>query len=172
MTRPWPTSAPVPKTPEQAQRSLAQKRRRAVGRRVEAVVEHRLRALGLEMVERINVEQRRVGDKTLYTKRVSGDFRAVTPTGHAVLVEVKHRDASRLTYSDIQPHQRSALDAFVRLGALALLVWANGSDVAIMRWADMRGMLIAPGSSLPWAIADGEPGLGATDFAIGTAFTR
>lgn len=146
----WRDVTPKPKTPEQRQRSLEQKKRRQVGRRVEAIVEHRLRYLGLEMVERINVETRRVRGKTLYAKKVAGDFRAVTPGGIAVLVEVKHRDADRLAFNDIEPHQRAALNRYRELQAWALLVWARRGEFCIVHWGNVREGLSKPGASLSW----------------------
>ncbi len=155
MPRPWPKpgAEPAPRTIEQLQRSMAQRRRQAIGRNVEAIVEHRLRALGMCCVERINTGMRKLGDRFVHAKAVSGDFRAVLPpVGRSALIEVKHRDAERLAPSDIQPNQRAALDENARAGGLSLLVWARGAEIAVMYWppAHFAG---TPSSSLPWADA-------------------
>jgi hypothetical protein len=148
--KPWPWLQPAEKaapTAEQVLRRFRAKRSRAEGRRGEALVEHRLRALGIAMVERINVERLQVGGKALFKKRVSGDFRGIIPwTGRSVLVEVKLRPDT-LSRSDLEKHQHAALWEHQCMGGLSLVAWVRGIDVFILTY---KGFLAdcSPGEPL------------------------
>jgi hypothetical protein len=136
--RPWPWDQPAAPAPsaEQLLRRMRAKRSRAEGRRGEQLVEHRLRALGIAMVEKINVERLQIGKKALYAKRVSGDFRGIlAPNGRSVLVEVKARP-DNLSRADLAKHQHAALHLHAQAGGLSLVAWVRGVEVAIMPYYD------------------------------------
>lgn len=142
------------------------RRARRTGASAEAVVRLRLLALGLRCVERIETGFRvkRAGKKIVGASplaKVSGDFRAVVPGGTSVLVEVKSRpDAivngerkpAVLCWSDLDDHQRAALDAHNHAGGISLLAWVSSHGIAIMQWplppSDFRF-----GQSLAWQSA-------------------
>ncbi len=155
MPRPWPKpGAPeTPRSVEQIQKSFLQRRRAAVGRNVQTIVGHRLRALGLACIEEVHTGMRKIGGKYLHAKAVSGDFRAVLPpTGRAVLVEVKHRDAETLVPSVIQSNQSGALTANAVAGGMSLVVWARGTDIAIINWIHVSSYF-ASATPLSWKTA-------------------
>lgn len=124
---------------EVAQRRMNARRSQRVGADAENVVKSRLILKGLAMVERISVGwtlTRGPGGKILGgtpNAPVSGDFRAVAAGGQSVLVEVKWRP-DVLRFSDLEPHQRRALDAHHAFGGLSLLAWVHLGGVAIMVW--------------------------------------
>ncbi len=104
---------------------------------VEHVVGHRLRALGLLLVEQIATPTKalRVQGKVVgirYVGRVSGDYRAITATGRSVLVEIKRREARTLAPSDLEPHQRRALEIHAAAGGLSLLVWSHPPELFVL----------------------------------------
>lgn len=82
-------------------------------------------------------------------KKVSGDFTAIEPsTGRHVHVEVKSRDRDTLRFSDIEAHQRQAMDEKVAAKALCLVLWVKSpAEVACYKWP-IQGF--GPGKSLKW----------------------
>lgn len=100
-------------------------------------------------------------------EKVSGDFRAIWPVtwenslvGVSVLVESKLRD-DRIQWSDVEEHQRDALQRHHDAGGLSYLsVVLGGRGATLMRWP-IPGF--GPGSSiriLGGEIAAGNPGSG------------
>ena len=136
------------------QRSAAAKRRQQVGAAAEHLVEHRLRAMGLVLVEKVEVGCRVVRGQRIYTKPVSGDFRAVAPGGRSVLVEVKARDTDRLATSDLETHQRRLLTEHAEAGGASLLAWFRPDlgELVLMEWAAVA-QAFAPRASLAWDAA-------------------
>lgn len=138
--RPWPWEQPASPAPtaDQLLRRLRAKRSRAEGRRGEQLVEHRLKALGVTLVEKVNVERRQIGKKALFVKAVSGDFRGLLhPYGRSVLVEVK-TEAETLSLSDFEKHQLDALELHQQAGGVSLVAWVRGVEVYIMPYANFR----------------------------------
>lgn len=145
--KPWSweevAPSPRPKTVDEVRHSLAQRRRRAMGAHVEQVVEHRLRGLGLAMVERVHTGMAKIAGRYVHTRAVAGDFRAVLPpSGRSVLVEVKHRDEATLKPSALTPGQTLTLTENELAGGLSLLVWARGLEFAIVPWSCCRMYLV------------------------------
>jgi hypothetical protein len=67
--------------------------------------------------------------------KVAGDFRAVVQgSGRSVLVEVKTRENTNLTWTAFEPHQRKRLQAHTDAGAVGLVVWVHASGVYVLRW--------------------------------------
>jgi hypothetical protein len=112
------------------------RRSQQTGAAGEDAVARQLRAAGFSMVERVIVPFTVRRGAPVYLRRVSGDFRAIVPgPGTSVLVEAKAR-AGRLLYSDLQTHQRLALDAHTEAGGLSVLAWHNldTGSVWLLRW--------------------------------------
>lgn len=116
------------------------RRQQRVGKHGENLVGGVLSSLGLLMVERIGnpyaiVGQGKRGFEVVFTGTASGDFRAVTPCGASVLVEVKTVLDGNLTWSHLREHQPVALTEHARIGeAVSMLVWVHSSGVYVMRW--------------------------------------
>jgi hypothetical protein len=117
-----------------AKKRIAARRSKVLGNGGEFIVRARLIASGLRMVEQIHTGYRRIGDRWVPCGRVSGDWRAVAPGGRSVLVEAKTRSGDRLTYADLKPHQRAALDAHHEAGGLSLLALCHPTGVVLMAW--------------------------------------
>ncbi len=147
---------------QQVRSRLAHRRSKVIGNAAELVVRSRLLLKGLVMVERIEVGWTLVrgpGGKIIGATpndKVSGDWRALAPGGISVLVECKYRAAcTRLTFSDLQPHQRLALDAHHAFGGLSLLAWVSPAGVRLLRWpvpgfVAGSGLADADAASLEW----------------------
>lgn len=116
------------------------------------IAQYTLQQMGLGRVQAIytpwkvlwkTVRGRRVVDKAFPLRKVDGDFIAVVPgTGQSVLVEVKRRGTrDTLRWSDLEAHQREALDDHIANGGLSLVAWVLDNNECII---------------LPWPI----PGLG------------
>lgn len=120
---------------QQGQNSRNRKR----GRRGEDAVARELKRRGLLMVEKLEVGwgiQRDKGGQVVEVwplRKISGDYRAITPEGQSVLVEVKTAD-ERLQWSKIRPHQRKALEIHANCGGLSLLAWVHDGQISIMWW--------------------------------------
>lgn len=109
------------------------------------IAQYELKRMGLEMIEPVYTpwkivwsqkNGRRVPVKAFAVAKVSGDFRAITPTGQSVLVEVKSRkDREALRWSDLEPHQREALQQHSEHGGLSLVVWVTEmGECMVMAW--------------------------------------
>ncbi len=106
------------------------------------------------MVERIET-----GMKVLYGKggritaafpieRVSGDFRAIIPgVGRSVLVEVKFRKDSKLSFSDFKQHQHDALNEHNKLGGVSIVIFVCQLG-AVMRLWPISGLV--KGKPMTW----------------------
>ncbi len=142
-----------------AQRSVNGRRSQRKGKVGENIADWLLQDAGVQMVERIAtpvVIIARRGDwvKIRYKKKVSGDRRGVMDDGRRVLAEVKARDRN-LRWSDLQQHQRDALDENDALGAVSLLVWIHRSAYHILRWpiagfAPRRSITLERAAELEW----------------------
>ena len=115
----------------------SQSHNRKQGNAGEDIAAIRLRQLGVEMVETIEVGWgiiRGTTGKIIHTyplKKVSGDFRGILPNGRSVLAEVKTTDGT-LPYSQLEAHQHLALREHHEWGGLSLLVWVHDGTVSVM----------------------------------------
>jgi hypothetical protein len=135
-------------------RKLQARRRQAIGKRAEQLVERRLQHMGLELIEKVEVGVKVIRGRRIFTKPVSGDFRAVVPvSGKSVLVEVKCRDADRLVHSDIEQHQFSFLGVHEDIGGCSLLAWVHLGELALIEWSRIRAQLLPLRTSLTWTDA-------------------
>jgi hypothetical protein len=114
-----------------AENRLRGRRNRAVGNQCEAIVHRALEHAGAQLVEAVHTPWRiqrgmRQGRSVIIgatpMQKVSGDFRAVLPSGRSVLCEVKHREG-RLVFSDFEKHQREALTNHSAAGGCSLIAW-------------------------------------------------
>ena len=144
----------MPITPEQvakAHRRIAAKRSQALGEWGQRMAQAYMRQLGYQVVDRIETGTRQIGGVRRFTARASGDIRAVGTRGRSVLVEVKVR-AERLLRSDLEDHQRKALQAHHEAGGLSLVAWVvQGTvDCHLLPWP-------------VWPDSDRAPGLDADE---------
>ncbi len=101
---------------------------------------NRLRALGIEMVEKIGEPVKLIPARqprtyrVIWGEKVSGDHRGILPGGRSVLMETKTILDRNLRYSDLRPHQPGRLSQHAELGGLSLLVWVHTSDVYVLEW--------------------------------------
>jgi len=116
------------------------KANRMRGEIAQMIIQRRLQALGVLMLEPVHTpwRLRRVGCRIVGATpmaKVSGDFRGIAPggAGRSILVEVKFRP-DRLTFSDLEPHQRLALDRNLAAGGLSYLAWVWDGGDALMQW--------------------------------------
>jgi hypothetical protein len=118
---------------------MSGKRSQAIGKTGEAIARLLLESAGVKMVERIATpivvtgKQQGGWMQFAYAEKVSGDWRGMMPDGRRVLCEVKARDG-RLRWSDLQPHQRRALDENHLYHGVSLLIWIHPDDQVILRW--------------------------------------
>ncbi len=89
----------------------------------EGVIKNRLTAMGLLLVQKIEVPFVKSGNGWI-RKRCRGDFNAVHESGRYVHIEAKSSRGS-LSYTAIQHHQRIWLDEYKKAGAISLLVWLD-----------------------------------------------
>jgi len=69
------------------------------------------------------------------SKKVDGDFTAMTPEGKGVLIEVKTVDDRNLRWSDFKDHQIEALDDHSQYSlALVVFVFRPSPGYAILEW--------------------------------------
>lgn len=135
--RPWPWQIP-----QVVPTATAQKNRKAQrdGDHAEQLVRSRLSWFGIPFVQRIHTGWKiiRVRGRVVDARpcaRVAGDFWGVMPDGRCLLVEVKERDAAKLSLSDLEDHQIQALDAVRRAGGVAILAWVTlEGDCWLMDW--------------------------------------
>lgn len=118
---------------------LRGKRNRAVGDQCEWIAKRAMAMLGVILLERVHTPWRiqramRHGRNVIVgatpMEKVSGDFRGVLPGGRSFLAESKHRE-ERLVHSDIEPHQRVALEAHAAAGGFSLVAWTVLEPVAV-----------------------------------------
>ena len=103
-------------------RTIRSRRAQRSGQTGQTIVATLMRQLGFRCVEEIHTGMRRVGDRYVHCKRVSGDIRAVGEKGVSVLVEVKWRKkTTTLPYGALEDHQRRALNAHLDTGGWTLL---------------------------------------------------
>jgi len=100
------------------------------GDHAEQLVRSRLTWFGIPFVQRIHTGWKifRVGGRVVDARpcaRVAGDFWGVMTDGRCLLVEVKTREAAKLSLSDLEDHQIQALDAVRRAGGVAILAWVT-----------------------------------------------
>lgn len=146
------------------------KRNQQIGKTGENLADIRLRAIGLEMVEKIGTPVilqslpkraisalRKTGVnasmvfRVIFGEKVSGDRRAVVPiSGRSVLIETKTIFDRNLRWSDLRKHQPERLDRHTELGGLSLIAWVNETGVYIMKWPIQD---FGPGKSITVDIA-------------------
>jgi len=126
--------------------SMAWKQRysRAKGKTGEQQAVIALNTTNLQMVERIYTGWKMIrtikrrGGQTLAwivpQAKVSGDFRAVTPRGQSVLIEVKYHADQSFFLSQLAKHQRKALTEHHENKGLSLVIWVTDDDAYILRW--------------------------------------
>lgn len=112
-----------------------------IGKAGEEWAMNAVRALGVEMVERIGTPVKIVRtspDKRwhqiIWGEKVSGDTRGVLPGGRSVLVETKTILNRNLRFGDLRDHQPGRLSQHAELGGLSLLVWVHSSGIYILEW--------------------------------------
>ena len=109
------------------------------------IARYTLKQMGIEMVEPVytpwkvlfkTVGGRRKVVEAFPLQKVSGDFRGVAPGGRSVLVEVKSRTTrDTLRWSDLEPHQRDALQEHCDWGGLSLVCWViDSGECLVMEW--------------------------------------
>ena len=123
----------------------------------QAVARYTLQRMGIQMLEPVhtpwkvmfqNTGGRRKVVNAFPVEKVSGDFRGVAPGGRSVLVEVKSRSTrDTFRWSDLEPHQRDALQLHHELGGLSLVCWViDNGECLVMAWP----LPLAKGKSLSW----------------------
>jgi hypothetical protein len=116
------------------------KAQQQVGKAGEDWAANAVRALGVEMVERIGTPVKIVRTKPggwvqiVWGEKVSGDTRGVLPGGRSVLVETKTILERNLQWGDLRPHQPGRLSQHAELGGLSLLVWVHSSGIYVIKW--------------------------------------
>jgi len=120
-----------------ASNAAAGRRRQRSGVVGQSVIELRLRALGVLMLEAVNTPWKivRVGGRIVGAvpmKKVSGDFRGMLPGGRSVLVEVK--SFGRLPYGAFKAHQVQSLADHHASGGLSLVGWVFPGGDVLMAW--------------------------------------
>lgn len=122
-----------------------------IGKAGEEWAMNAVRALGVEMVERIGTPVKLTPMPTFLIKlvekytakkyyhvtwgeKVSGDTRGVLPGGRSVLVETKTILNRNLRFGDLREHQPGRLSQHAEIGGLSLLVWVHSSGIYIMQW--------------------------------------
>lgn len=122
-----------------------------LGEQAELLVKSELTRRGFRMIEAVNVPMKPIyrDGELIAVKRlakVSGDWRAVGPSGQSVLVEVKARPG-RLQYHVIERHQVRALQQHQEAGGLSLVAWydTDAARVHIIEWPHPA---LVPGSSV------------------------
>lgn len=131
---------------------------KAIGNTGEEIARLQLRALGIELVEKVAtpVKLKPYYDHIRgavvpgvfyveYAEKVSGDVRGVLPGGISVHCEVKVKDEDKIKNSVIKKHQRAWLDNHAAIGGLSLFVWVCFHEVFILRWP-IEGFV--PGTTL------------------------
>lgn len=117
----------------------------SIGKQGEELAAQALRALGVEMVERIGTPVilepapgrpgKRQAFFVTFGEKVSADRMGIIPgTGRRVLAEVKTIMDRNLCWSDLRPHQPDRLTMNADFGGLSLLVWVHSSGVYVLRW--------------------------------------
>jgi hypothetical protein len=124
-----------------------------VGKAGEDWAANAVRALGVEMIERIGTPVKIVRTRpggwvqVIWGEKVSGDTRGVLPGGRSVLVETKTILERNLQWGDLRPHQPGRLSQHAELGGLSLLVWVHSTGIFVLEWpiSDFRhGKSITP----------------------------
>jgi hypothetical protein len=139
INRPWPWQQQVVPTGTATKNRKAQR----AGDLAEQQVRSRLSWFGIPFVQRIHTGWKiiRRGGRVVDARpcsRVVGDFWGVMPDGRCLLVEVKERQAAKLSLSDLEDHQIQALDAVRRAGGVAILAWVTvEGDCLMMDWPIM-----------------------------------
>jgi hypothetical protein len=112
-----------------------------IGKHGEQLTASTLRAIGIEMVEKIGTPVTLLPAKTpgtyrvIWGEKVSGDRRGIIPgSGRSVLVEAKTIMDRKLRWSDLREHQPGRLTQHADLGGLSLLAWVHSTGVYILRW--------------------------------------
>jgi len=112
------------------ERSMTNRAATRKGARIETLAASTLSAMGLLEVERIETgwTVHRKGRRIISAhpnKKVAADLSAFMPAdARGVRIECKYRGDSRLSHSDLEDHQRAALNRCAALGGVALLVFA------------------------------------------------
>jgi hypothetical protein len=154
--------------------ALAGKRSRTAGVVGEALTKAELVRHGYQCIEQVHTPFKIIRGNhgeiksAVPVEKVSGDFRAVWPValegcaklGVSVLVESKARKGDRILWTDLEPHQRQALQEHVDAGGISLLSVVLEDRAVLMNWP-VPGF--GPGSSiriLGGVLRVGNPGTG------------
>jgi Holliday junction resolvase len=151
----------APKAMDPARRQLGRANKHA-GKRAETLVLSTLRLHGLEVnaIEtgwRVVRQFDRVTGKSKIISatplaKVLADVVGVLPGGRALLIEVKHHEEDRLSWSCLEDHQVANLDRWSRLGACVGVAWVRGLDIALIPWRPESDQW-ANGLPIRWEIA-------------------
>lgn len=128
--------------------SSLQAGRQRRGAETEERVEKALRARGFALVEKVEVPFGMTKDGTRFARRkVSGDFRAVSPGGFSVLIESKAYP-DRLPFSAFKPHQIESLRTHHAAGGITEVAWTDGAELRFIPWAAFEGIGFGKGASV------------------------
>ena len=120
--------------PEAMERKVKARRSQQIGEWGQRVAALHLMRIGYKCVEAIHTGTSKVRGERRYTKKVSGDLRAIFGEGRSVLVEVKVRE-KRVRNSDLKPHQRKALTDHAEAGGMSLVAWVDkGGTCRLFHW--------------------------------------
>lgn len=81
--------------------------------------------------------------------KVLADIFGALKGGRALLIEVKHEEEERLSWSRLDDHQVNNLRRWASTGAFVAVAWVRGLDIALIQWPAPSG-LWAPGNRLTW----------------------
>lgn len=130
------------------------------GKRAETLVLSTLRVHGIEahaietgwrVVRQFADGKSKIVNATPMAK-VLADIVGVLTTGRALLLEVKHEEEDRLSWSRLDDHQVANLNRWSALGAFVGVAWVRGLDIALIPWRPDAAHW-AHGLPLRWEIA-------------------
>ena len=81
--------------------------------------------------------------------KVLADIVGVLAGGRALLIEIKHEEADRLSWARLDDHQVENLRRWASKGAFVAVAWVRGLDIALIEWPAPSG-LWGPGNRLSW----------------------
>jgi hypothetical protein len=132
--------------PSRSSKSRISQRR---GDQFEQVVVQHLLYHGCKLVERIATPTKVFRGRTIRTKAVSGDIKAILPpNGKAVHVECKYRPGRPVRFSDLELHQVRALDEADAAGAIGVLAVFDANQTHLLNWYCLRLREFGPGKSI------------------------
>lgn len=123
---------------------------KTTGNRGEDVAAAMLRLRGIQCVSKIATPHRRIKTPPyiVYDEKVAGDHRGILPNGIGVLAESKTIAGDRLNYSELKPHQHSALRDWSDNNGLSLIVWVSDYGVFVMEYWTATNNGLMPNHSI------------------------